>query len=605
MSKTSSNNTIKLVPFAIKLFMLIPQLPRIIKYIKKAKSIKSNSNESIGKIMESKAIEKPNTIALKYEEQSYTYQRFNETVNRYANFLLNEGVKKDDIIAVFLENRPELLFIISACSKIGAIASLVNPNHREKTLLHSLELAESNHYLIGEELIPFFENVKNTLTKPSYKRFYWISDKQEENCPTNYINLKNELKNLNADNPITTEHITANQVYAYVFTSGTTGLPKASRQTNKRWLMTYYWFGKVNMNLNEDDVMYVPLPFYHTNALIVGWPTALAASCTMVMRRKFSVSEFWEDVQKYKVSAFIYIGELCRYLLNAPTSSLEKNHRIKKIMGNGLKPDIWQEFKGRFQIKNIFEFYGAADGNVGFTNTLNFDSTLGWCATKFKIVKYDIENDIPIKDSNGFLIPVMKGEVGLLISEITETAVFEGYVNKKRNEDKILHNVFKPNDKWFNSGDLLQDMGFKHARFVDRIGDTFRWKGENVATAEIEGVITQLKSIEMCAVYGVQIPNNDGRAGMATIVKSPDIEFDIDSLLNHLQKELPKYAIPIFIRLKDEIKLTHTHKIKKFDLKKEGFNCADNVYVKLPKNENYLLLDNNLLKEINEGAFIF
>jgi citronellyl-CoA synthetase len=274
-------------------------------------------------------------------------------------------------------------------------------------------------------------------------------------------------------------------------------------------------------------------------------------------------------------------------------------------MGNGLKPDIWQEFKERFQIKNIFEFYGAADGNVGFTNTLNFDSTLGWCATKFKIVKYDIENDIPIKDLNGFLIPVMKGEVGLLISEITETAVFEGYVNKKRNKDKILHNVFKPNDKWFNSGDLLQDMGFKHARFVDRIGDTFRWKGENVATAEIEGIITQLKSVEMCAVYGVQIPNNDGRAGMATIVKSDDIEFDIDSLLNHLQKELPKYAIPIFIRLKDEIKLTHTHKIKKFDLKKEGFNCDDSVYIKLPKNKKYLLMDNNLLTQINEGAYIF
>ncbi|WP_298237821.1 long-chain-acyl-CoA synthetase [uncultured Algibacter sp.] len=605
MPKTSSNKTIKLPKLALKLFLLTPQLPRIIKYIKKAKSINSNSNQSIGRIIESKAIEKPNLIALKYEEQSYTNLEFNKIVNKYANFLLQEGVKRDDIVISFLENRPELLFLISACAKIGAIASLINPNHREKTLIHSLELAKSKYFFIGEELIPFFENVKNTLTKPLENKYYWISDKQIKSCPNNYINLKNELENINAENPITTKHIKANQVYAYVFTSGTTGLPKASRQTNKRWLMTYYWFGKVNMNLNKDDVMYVPLPFYHTNALIVGWPTALAASCTMVMRRKFSVSQFWTDVKKYNVSAFIYIGELCRYLLNAPTSNSEKNHRIKKIMGNGLRPDIWDEFKDRFQIKNIYEFYGAADGNVGFTNTLNFDSTLGWCATKFKIIKYDIENDSPIKDSNGFLIPVKKGEVGLLISEITETAVFEGYVNKKRNEDKILYNVFKPNDKWFNSGDLLQDMGYRHARFIDRIGDTFRWKGENVATAEVEGIISQLDSVEMCAVYGVEIPNNDGRAGMATIVVNNNLDFDIDAMAKHLYKELPKYAVPIFIRLKEEINLTHTHKIKKYDLKKEGFNCNDVVYVKLPKNKNYVLMNKSLLKEIHKGNHIF
>ncbi len=605
MAKTDQVQKIKGFMLAFKLFMLIPQFPRIIRNIKKAKGINEKSNESIGKVIESKAIEHGNVVALRYEDQSYTYREFNEVINLYANYLLSEGVNNGETVIAYLENRPELLFLIAACAKIGAIVSLVNPNQREKSLIHSLELTKSKFLFIGEELLPFFQNVRNSLTDTKDVKYYWISDRQIDSCPKIFNNVKKDLEKVDSNNPTTTQGIMANQVYANVFTSGTTGLPKASRQTNRKWLATYYWFGKVNMNLNSNDVMYVPLPFYHTNALIVGWPTALAGSCTMVMRRKFSVSEFWQDVNKYNVSAFIYIGELCRYLLNAPPSGLDQKHRIKKIMGNGLRPDIWLEFKERFQIKNIFEFYGAADGNVGFTNTFNFDCTIGWSPQNFKIVKYDIENDSPIEDSNGFLIPVSKGETGLLISEISSASVFDGYVNKARNEDKILRNAFKTGDTWFNSGDLLQDIGFKHARFIDRIGDTFRWKGENVATAEVEGIISQLDSVEMCAVYGVQIPNNDGRAGMATIVKHRKIDFEINEISSQLLEQLPKYAVPVFIRLKDKIDFTHTHKIKKFNLKKEGFNCNDVVFVMLPKSKTYIQINEDLLKEINAGGLIF
>ena len=605
MSNTFQNHSLKLSDLLGKVFMLTPQFPRIIRNIRKAKAIDSNSTESIGTIIESNAIKNGDVIALKYEEQSYTYTDFNKTVNKYANFLLLEGVKKDETVIAFLENRPELLFLIAACSKIGAIISLINPNLREKTLIHSLDLTKSKYFFIGEELTPFLEDVNNSLTESTDNKYYWICDQQITGCPINYVNLKKQLEKVNTENPTTTQQIKAGQIYANVFTSGTTGLPKASRQSNRKWLATYYWFGKVNMNLNANDVLYVPLPFYHTNALIVAWPTALAASCTMVMRRKFSVTDFWKDVDKYNVSAFIYIGELCRYLLNAPLSSLDKNHRINKIMGNGLRPDIWHDFKERFQINNVFEFYGAADGNVGFTNMFNFDCTIGWSPQNFRIIMYDIENDTPIKDSNGFLIPVSKGQTGLLISEISETAAFDGYVSKESNEDKTLRNVFKPGDTWFNSGDLLQDIGFKHARFVDRIGDTFRWKGENVATAEVEGILGQVNSVEICAVYGVQIPNNDGRAGMATIVKNREEEFCIDTIAEHLHKGLPKYAVPIFIRLKDEINFTHTHKIKKFDLKKDGFNCDDDVYVMLPKSHNYVIINKSILKEINQGGHVF
>jgi citronellyl-CoA synthetase len=605
MATTIQKTTLNPIILFGKIVSRIPQFPRMIKYIKKVKTIASDSQQSIGKIIEENALDYGNISALEYEDQSYTYSGFNQLVNRYANYLLSKGIKNGETITAYIENRPELLFLITACAKIGAIISLVNPNQKGKVLIHSMELDKSNHFFIGEELIPFFEKVKTSLSGNTDHKYYWISDQNITECPKNYTELKKELEKADPDNPTTTQRIKASQAYANVFTSGTTGLPKASRQTHRKWLATYYWFGKVNMNLKVNDVMYVPLPFYHTNALIVGWPTALAAPCTMVMRRKFSVTHFWEDVEKYKVTAFIYIGELCRYLLNAPKSVLDKTHNVKKIMGNGLRPDIWHQFKERFQIKNIFEFYGAADGNVGFTNTLNFDCTIGWSPQNFKIVKYDVENDAPIKDSNGLFIPVKKGGTGLLISEISAKSVFDGYVNKEMNGVKILRNVFKPGDHWFNSGDLLQDIGYRHARFIDRIGDTFRWKGENVATAEVEGIVGDLKCVEMCAAYGVQIPNNDGRAGMVTIVKRSEESFDLDIIAEHLRKELPKYAIPIFIRLKDEINFTHTHKIKKFDLKKEGFNCDGQLYVMLPKSEKYVLLDKSLLHKINEGAYIF
>ncbi len=605
MAKLFKNNTLSLIDILKRIVVRIPQFPRMIHNIKKAKGITQDSQRSIGKIIESKALHHGSLCALKYQDQSFTYAEFNEMVNSYANYLLREGVKNGETVIAFLENRPELLFLITACAKIGAIVSLINPNQKGKVLIHSIELAKSNYFFIGEELVEPFEEVKNSILVATEHKYYWVSDEQLIDCPKNYTALKRELEHVAIENPTTTQQIKASQPYAYVFTSGTTGLPKASRQTHRKWLATYYWFGKVNMNLGITDVMYVPLPFYHTNALIVGWPTALAGSCTMVMRRKFSVTDFWKDVKRYNVTAFIYIGELCRYLLNAPESDLDKSHSIKKIMGNGLRPDIWHQFKERFQIKNIVEFYGAADGNVGFTNTLNFDCTIGWCPTNFKIIKYDVENDMPIKSSNGFLIPVRKGETGLLISEISDKSVFDGYVNKERNKDKVLLNVFKSGDYWFNSGDLLQDIGFRHARFIDRIGDTFRWKGENVATAEVEGVVGNLKWVEICAVYGVQIPNNDGRAGMVTIVKYLEENFDISAVAEHLHKELPKYAVPIFIRLKDEINYTHTHKIKKFDLKEEGFNCDDQVYVMLPKSNSYVPMDTKLLSEINEGAYIF
>lgn len=605
MAQVSRQSRIRFSLFFGKIMAQIPKLPKTLKFIKTAKGIHGQSKQSIGRVIEKNAIENPNVLALQFEDQNYSYQTFNEQTNKYANYMLDQGVKNGDSIIAFIDNRPELLFLIAACTKIGAQVSLINPNQRAQTLLHSLSLVESDYFFIGNELMTFFEEVQDLLSNRFSHKYYWLENEGKDICPENYINFTKDITEVSVENPTCTNNVLAGQVYANVFTSGTTGLPKASRQTHRKWLTSYYWFGKVTMNLKKDDVLYIPLPFYHTNALVVGWSTALAASCTVVMKRKFSVSEFWIDIDRYNVSSFIYIGELCRYLLNAPTSDKETGHRIKKIMGNGLRPDVWKELKNRFRIKEVYEFYGAADGNVGFTNTLNFDYTIGWSPQKYKIVDYDIENDIPLRLENGFLRKTDKGKTGLLISEISKNSIFDGYVNEKNNESKILRNVFKNGDTWLNSGDLIQSIGFKHARFVDRVGDTFRWKGENVSTIEVEGILGQIESIALCAVYGVHIPNNDGRAGMVTLVRNQQVTFNLDEVTSLLFKELPRYAVPVFIRVKQQIDVTITYKIIKNKLREEGFASDDEIFILLPKTREYVPLTQVLLNELNQGDHIF
>jgi citronellyl-CoA synthetase len=602
--KHPDHTTLSFLDILPKVVPLLPRIPSILKNLKQGLSIKENDPISIGTVIESNAERYKNDLALLYEDHAFTHDTFNQRINQYANYFLSIGVKDGQVVIIFMENRMEILFLIAALAKIGGVASLISPNQRAGVLKHSVETDPGSVLIIGEELIDAFEEVKSTLNLTNNTRFYWLKDSGDTDCPKGYVDLNNSIKNGSTDNPTITSTITAGQRYANVFTSGTTGLPKASIQRHKRWLTAYYWFGKINMNYNSSDVLYVPIPFFHTNALMVAWSSAAAAGCAIAMRRKFSTSNFWKDVKKFGVTSFIYIGELCRYLYNAPPSDLERQHKIKKIMGNGMRPEIWKEFKQRFNIAEVCEFYGAADGNVAFTNTLNIDCCVGWSPSKYAIVKYDVELQQPYRNSKGFFERVKKGEWGLLISEINERVVFDGYVNKVKNQERLLSNAFKPDDQWFNTGDLLRDIGYRHAQFMDRIGDTFRWKGENVSTEEVEKVVNGLATVKSCAVYGVKVPNNDGRCGMMTLTVN-EATFDLDELTKSLLEELPSYAVPVFIRIKTELETTATHKIKKFALQKEGIACTDPVLVRLPKSTTYIRLDEQIKSSIEGGAYVF
>jgi citronellyl-CoA synthetase len=487
---------------------------------------------------------------------------------------------------------------------------MINSNLRQDSLKHCLTLHPAKIYIIGEEILDAFEEVKNDLGLPADQTLYYVPDGGRKLLPKGFLDLKLAAEKSSESNPPTTVDVTPADIIAYVFTSGTTGgMPKAAILKHGRLVRSRYLNGKVVLNLKPKDTIYIPLPFFHTNALALSWPTVFASGSAVAIRRKFSVSNFWQDVRKFNVTVWCYIGELCRYLINQPPRSDDRDNPLVKIIGNGLRPDIWHDFKRRFGISKVYEIYGAAESNLYFVNLLNLDCTVGRCSLPYAIIKYDVDEDTPIKDEKGFMQEIDVGETGLLLGEISETNPFLGYTDQQATESKILRDVFQKGDAWFNTGDLLRNIGYGHAQFVDRTGDTFRWKGENVSTTEVEAVANTLPQVSLSSVYGVKLPGGDGRAGMIAII--PDCrpeEFDLQALGRHFQLSLPSYAVPKFLRLNADLEYTATHKIKKVTLKKEGFDLdsiTDSLFVLLPGNTEYRPLTREIYQNILKGEYRF
>ncbi len=566
---------------------------------------------SIGLRIEEHAVEFPDKLALLYEDEIYTHKEFNEWINRYANYFLKLGLKRGDEAVVFVENRSEYMFIIVGLGKLGVVSSLINTNLRQKPLVHSMRHTPGKIYIIGEELFQAFEDVKSRLelTDEQKGKLFFLPDKGDLNTPEGYINLKEQINDSDTKNPPTTSEILMDDPFVYIFTSGTTGLPKAAILKHRSILTAMNWWGAMVVGMTTDDIIYVITPLFHSHGIKVAFAAALYRGSGMAIARKFSASKFWDEVRKFNANCFNYVGEICRYLYNQPPKPNDADNPIVKIVGNGLRPDIWMEFKKRFDIQEIREFYGATEDFVpNFANIHNIDKTCGVCLTPYAIVKYDIERDEPFRNVKGRMKKVKTGEVGLLLGQITEPEKFYMYKDEEATEKKVFRNVFRNGDMYINTGDLLRDIGYGHVQFVDRLGDTFRWKGENVSTEEVESVINSFEQIDMCSVYGVLIPNTEGRAGMVSIHKRTTEEFDFKTFLNFLQKYLPHYAVPKFIRFIDEFGFTATHKIQKVKLKKDGYNINelnDPVYVILPESSEYIPLTREIYEGINKGKYLF
>lgn len=475
--------------FVARLPATFGRVPRMLRGLYYTAIRNREKSLSLGWALERAARLYPDNPAVLDGQRRISYALFNGWANRLARAFKAEGVGHGSVVAVMLENRVELLAILAALAKLGAIGALVNTTQRGKVLVHSLNLVKPGHFVVGEELREVFEEVRQEVLGNA-GHCYWVDDGDTlgdpGSPPMGWRNLMRLAQGQTSENLEDTGRVRLKDSCFYIYTSGTTGLPKASIMSHGKWIKAYGGFGHSGLGLGRDDVLYLTLPCYHNNAVTVCWSAALAGGAAMALRRKFSASGFWKDVQHYRATCFGYIGELCRYLLNQPPCAEERGNSLTCMIGNGLRPSIWAEFKQRFEIQRITEFYASSEGNIGFTNVFNFDNTVGFSPATYAIVRYDLENDHPVRDAKGFMEKVGKGEVGLLISEISAKWPFDGYTDPAKSEAVILRDVFKKGDAWFNTGDLMRDIGFKHTQFVDRLGDTFRWKGENVSTTEVE-----------------------------------------------------------------------------------------------------------------------
>ena len=565
------------------------------------KMIRENK-ESLGSFFGKKAEMYSNNVFIKFEGTELSYKEFNELVNQYSNYFISLGLKKGEVVEIMLENRPELLIIFMACAKIGAISSMINPNLRKRTLAYCINLTPGKLIAIGEECYEAFKEIISDISLGTESKLCFIPEQGNIPVPEDFEDLPELVKDYPINNPITTDSLKIFDPVAYFFTSGTTGLPKAAFSNHYSFIALGYVFGIWTARLTPKDTLYNCLPLFHATALKVCFPSVLTCGASYAIGRKFSVSNFWKDIRNYNATAFSYVGELCRYLINHPRSPDESNNSVKAVIGNGLRPEIWMDFKTRFDIPRIGEFYGASEGNSIFANYYNFDYTVGVNTAPYAIVEYDIENETPIYTERGRMKRVRKGGTGLLLLQSIKPYIFLGYTSKKATDAKLFRNVFQEGDEWFNTGDLMRDLGFKHAQFVDRLGDTFRWKAHNVSTTEVEEVLNVNEQVLMSTVYGVKIPDTDGRAGMATIVPNIDLEdFNFKALSDLFGENLASYAVPIFLRFKSELVITPTFKFKKVALKEEGFDIKkveDPIYIMLPGASDYTVLTEEIYDDI-------
>lgn len=538
------------------------------------------------------------------DRESLTYRELARRTRRYARWALGQGVAKGEVVALLMPNRPEYLAIWLGITRAGGVVALLNTNLNGQSLAHCIQAAAAKHVIVDAVFADALDASMSRLPKPPR---VWIHggirgiDAQIE-CLSAAPLEAGELRDVTIDDRA-----------LCIYTSGTTGMPKAANVSHARVMQWGLWFAGM-MDVQESDRLYNCLPMYHSVGGVLAPGAILTAGGSLVVREKFSASQFWDDINRWECTAFQYIGELCRYLLHRPITENETTHRLRLACGNGLAAGVWEAFQTRFNIPQILEFYAATEGGISLFNAQGKPGAIGhipaYLAHRFApaLVAFDFDKGEPSRDEHGFCVRCGVNEPGEAIGKVQNDPAsagsrFEGYTNAAETEKRILRNVFKPGDAWVRTGDLMRkdEKGFYY--FVDRIGDTFRWKGENVATSEVALELCAFEGILHASVYGVGIPGTEGRAGMAAIVC--DRRIDFAELYQHLAERLPAYACPLFIRLCPQAELTGTFKYAKTDLVRQGFNpdqSADPLYFNQPGLRAYTRLDAPLYASILSGT---
>uniref|UniRef100_G1PVI6 Arachidonate--CoA ligase n=2 Tax=Myotis lucifugus TaxID=59463 RepID=G1PVI6_MYOLU len=541
----------------------------------------------------------------------WTFAQLDAYSNAVANVFHQLGLGPGDVVAIFLEGRPEFVGLWLGLAKAGVEAALLNVNLRREPLAFCLGTSGAKALIFGGELAAVVAEVSGQLGKSLLK--FCSGD----------LGPEGSLPDTQLLDPLLKEASTAPLAQSlgkgmddrlfYIYTSGTTGLPKAAIVVHSRYYRIAA-FGHHAYSMRPSDVLYDCLPLYHSAGNIMGVGQCLLYGMTVVLRKKFSASRFWDDCVKHNCTVVQYIGEICRYLLKQPVREAEGQHQVRLAVGNGLRPAIWEEFTERFGVRQIGEFYGATECNCSIAN---MDGKVGSCGFNSRIlphvypirlVKVNEDTMELLRDAQGLCIPCQEGEPGLLVGQINQRDPlrrFDGYISESATSKKIAHSVFCKGDSAYLSGDVLvmDELGYMY--FRDRSGDTFRWRGENVSTTEVEGVLSRLLGQTDVAVYGVAVPGVEGKAGMAAIA-DPHGQLSPNALYQELQKVLAPYARPIFLRLLPQMDTTGTFKIQKTRLQHEGFDpsqTSDRLFFLDLKQGHYLPLDQSVYTQICSGSF--
>jgi fatty-acyl-CoA synthase len=569
----------------------------------RVKSIAPDSDNLLCDDLEAAVAKWRERPAITFEGRTLTYGELDALANRFAHWGKSLNLRRGQTVALFMPNRLEYFAVWYGLSKIGVVTALINNQLAGLPLAHCLNISGASHLIVDPETAGVFEAARALLEKPLQQ---WVLGPAHGD-QRDLVQALKSCSQLAPDRRLR-EDMTARDTALLIFTSGTTGMPKAARITHVRGQLYMRGFAG-STNARPSDRIYVALPLYHATGGLCALGAAFLNGGSVVLKRRFSASHFWDEVAAEGCTMFVYIGELCRYLVNHPPSDTETKHKIRLAFGNGLRPDIWPVMKQRFKIPDILEFYGSTEGNVSLFNFDGREGAVGrvprWLRSRFniRIIQFDVEGEKPIRGASGNCIECGPGQVGECIGKIggDARAEYAGYVDKAASEKKVLHDVFQKGDAWFATGDLMRIDADGYLYFVDRVGDTFRWKGENVSTNEVAERLQAAPGVKQANVYGVAVDGAEGRAGMAALVVDPD--FDIKAFGAHVDEELPAYAQPLFVRILPAIETTGTFKMRKMDLVADGYDPAkvrEPLFFHDPK-RGYVKVTKNVYEKITTG----
>jgi fatty-acyl-CoA synthase len=569
--------------------------------------IARNPGRTLPVVVEDLATRSGTAPALLSDREQLTYRALSERANQYARWALALGLQKGDVVCLLMANRPEYMAIWLGITNVGVVVSLLNTNLSGPSLAHCIDVVTPKHIIVSEELAA---TVQATLPHLKARPTLWVCG----NLGIQSAGKDLEVEKFSGEGLAQGERreTTIEDRALYIYTSGTTGQPKAANVSHGRVMQWSHWFAGM-MDVQKADRMYNCLPMYHSVGGVQATGAMLVGGGSVAIREKFSASLFWADIVRWDCTFFQYIGELCRYLLNTAECGAEKEHRIRLACGNGLSTETWDVFKERFRIPHILEFYAATEGNVSLFNVHGKRGAIGhipsYLTHRFSpaLVVFDAEQGVPARDERGRCVRCAPNQPGEALSKLDEDpsnvgSRFEGYTSAVASESKILRDVFEAGDAWVRTGDLMRkdEKGFFY--FVDRVGDTFRRKGENVAASEVAQVMNAFPGIDHANVYGVVVPGIEGRVGMAAIATAE--EFDLAQLHSHVSSLLPSYARPMFLRICKQTELTGTFKYSKTELRREGYDpetCGDALYFADRGKRDFVPLNAELYRRIVDG----